>query len=136
MSDATPEQAADTIREALEPARWDLKTDHAAALAALKVLEDAATNERHLKNLLDWRTSERVSATQRANREQARADTLTQALREVEKNCPCGARPESPNTHPHVIGCPVGLALGSPSVADNYAKAIYGSSLAEEDDDD
>lgn len=25
--------------------------------------------------------------------------------------CPCGARIESPNTHPHVGGCPVGIAL-------------------------
>ena len=25
------------------------------------------------------------------------------------QTCPCGARIESPNTHPHVGGCPVGL---------------------------
>lgn len=25
--------------------------------------------------------------------------------------CPCGARRESPRTHPHVLGCPVGKAL-------------------------
>ena len=25
--------------------------------------------------------------------------------------CPCGARKDSPHTHPHVIGCPVGVAL-------------------------
>lgn len=24
--------------------------------------------------------------------------------------CPCGARPDHLDTHPHVIGCPVGLA--------------------------
>lgn len=33
------------------------------------------------------------------------------ALLEVERHCPCGARPESLNTHPHVTGCPVGNAL-------------------------
>src|SRR5438132_6008005 len=28
-------------------------------------------------------------------------------VEEIEEHCPCGARPESLNTHPHVIGCPV-----------------------------
>lgn len=32
-------------------------------------------------------------------------------LREIEQHCPCGARPESPTTHPHVGGCPVDAAL-------------------------
>jgi hypothetical protein len=32
-------------------------------------------------------------------------------LREVERHCPCGARPESPSTHPHVGGCPVYQAI-------------------------
>ena len=27
------------------------------------------------------------------------------------ETCPCGARIESPSTHPHNIGCPVGKAL-------------------------
>ncbi len=26
-------------------------------------------------------------------------------------SCPCGARPESPKSHPHVMGCPVGEAV-------------------------
>jgi hypothetical protein len=33
------------------------------------------------------------------------------ALEEIEVHCPCGARPESLNTHPHVVLCPVGDAL-------------------------
>lgn len=37
--------------------------------------------------------------------------------------CPCGARPESPDTHPHVMGCPVGEVLGG-TVADNYRRAV------------
>lgn len=36
---------------------------------------------------------------------------MREAMLEVEKNCPCGARPESLNTHPHVMGCPVGKVL-------------------------
>lgn len=36
---------------------------------------------------------------------------LRDALLEIERHCPCGARPESPDTHPHVIGCPVARAL-------------------------
>ena len=34
-----------------------------------------------------------------------------QLLKEIEEHCPCGARPESLNTHSHVCGCPVELAL-------------------------
>jgi len=26
-------------------------------------------------------------------------------------SCPCGARKESPRTHPHVIGCPTAIAI-------------------------
>ena len=33
------------------------------------------------------------------------------ALRFAERFCPCGARPESPDTHPHVPGCLVDQAL-------------------------
>lgn len=48
---------------------------------------------------------------------------LVGALREVERHCPCGARPESLRTHPHVISCPVGRVLGG-TVADNYEEAV------------
>jgi hypothetical protein len=34
-------------------------------------------------------------------------DRLTELVDEIELHCPCGARPESLNTHPHVLGCPV-----------------------------
>lgn len=47
-----------------------------------------------------------------AQLEQEKA-TLLSALKEVERHCPCGARPETPKTHPHVSGCPVGYALES-----------------------
>lgn len=36
---------------------------------------------------------------------------LKRALLIVERTCPCGARPESLQTHSHVIGCPVGEVL-------------------------
>ena len=32
---------------------------------------------------------------------------LLALVAEIEQHCPCGARPESLATHPHVIGCPV-----------------------------
>lgn len=32
-------------------------------------------------------------------------------LLQAEVHCPCGARPESPATHPHVTGCPIGNAI-------------------------
>jgi hypothetical protein len=36
---------------------------------------------------------------------------LVQHIRVVEQHCPCGARPESPKTHPHMTGCLIALAL-------------------------
>lgn len=32
---------------------------------------------------------------------------ILKLIAEIETHCPCGARPESPNSHPHVGGCPV-----------------------------
>jgi len=39
------------------------------------------------------------------------ARELAAALVEAERHCPCGARPESPVTHPHVSGCRVAAVL-------------------------
>lgn len=47
----------------------------------------------------------------RVQRLQATTEAVRVYLREVENHCPCGARPESPNSHPHVLGCQVELAL-------------------------
>lgn len=33
------------------------------------------------------------------------------AVQQIERHCPCGARPETINTHHHVAGCPVEAAL-------------------------
>jgi len=38
-------------------------------------------------------------------------EQVVEALKEIEMYCPCGARPESLGTHPHVSGCPVERAL-------------------------
>ena len=34
-------------------------------------------------------------------------ETMRELIEEIEMHCPCGARPESLNTHPHHGGCPV-----------------------------
>lgn len=49
--------------------------------------------------------SAQSSAPQEVNRE------LLAALKHAERFCPCGARPESPHTHPHAPGCPVEAAI-------------------------
>lgn len=53
---------------------------------------------------------------ERAARERLVADLADsqQQLRywwQTEHSCPCGARPESPKTHPHVGGCPTAKAF-------------------------
>jgi len=35
------------------------------------------------------------------------SERILELISEIENHCPCGARPESLNTHPHVPGCPV-----------------------------
>lgn len=53
------------------------------------------------------------------------ADKIFKTLRddaaEIENHCPCGARPESLQTHPHVAGCPVARLLGLLSGASSAA---------------
>lgn len=52
-----------------------------------------------------------IHANHKRDEAEARADRLAEALRWAERHCPCGARPESPDTHPHLPGCLVGAAL-------------------------
>jgi hypothetical protein len=42
---------------------------------------------------------------------------LQSAVRFAERHCPCGARPESPDTHPHIPGCLIAEALTQPEPA-------------------
>ena len=89
---------------------------YAAALARIAALEAERDGAR--AQVKRWEDKEVSRAANCCGAEEvrdaalARAERLAKALREVEKHCPCGARPESPATHPHVIGCPVGIALG------------------------
>lgn len=39
------------------------------------------------------------------------APEMYEALKLAERCCPCGARPETLTTHPHVGGCLIGAAL-------------------------
>jgi hypothetical protein len=41
----------------------------------------------------------------------AAAPDMLEALLFAERHCPCGARPESPDTHPHVPGCVIAAAI-------------------------
>ena len=34
-------------------------------------------------------------------------EKILELINQIETSCPCGARPESLGTHPHVSGCPV-----------------------------
>ena len=48
---------------------------------------------------------------------------------EIAQHCPCGARSESPNMRPHVVGCPVYrllklIGLTARSVGNAYEKAV------------
>lgn len=57
------------------------------------------------------------AATRAINRARA-------AIEQVERHCPCGARPESPKTHPHVGGCPVAAALVYLAVTAGEGEAV------------
>jgi len=42
---------------------------------------------------------------------EATLSVVDDALQLAARHCPCGARPESPLTHPHVPGCKIAAAL-------------------------
>ena len=41
----------------------------------------------------------------------AELQALRATIREIERHCPCGARPEDPGAFPHAPGCSVGRAM-------------------------
>lgn len=49
---------------------------------------------------------------------------LAAALAEIERHCPCGARPKSPHTHHHALGCPVEAAIIAAEAAEAQATAL------------
>lgn len=48
----------------------------------------------------------------------------TEELRNIERQCPCGANPESFETRPHQDFCSIGEALGSPTVTSNRVLGV------------
>ncbi len=69
-----------------------------------------------------------------ALRNRGNIQQITEAALEIANHCPCGARPESPRTHPHVPGCAVYkllklLNLPAVSVGDQYEKAVAPGSV-------
>lgn len=52
----------------------------------------------------------KLSAAVECERDLMAAYQQLACLWDTTRSCPCGARKESPNTHPHVIGCPTGAA--------------------------
>jgi hypothetical protein len=55
--------------------------------------------------------------------------SLRSLATEIAQHCPCGARAESPQTHPHVSGCQVYrllklIDLPAQSVSDNYRQSV------------
>lgn len=65
-----------------------------------------------------------LDAEQRLTTTEQQLAEARQALQFAERFCPCGARPESLNTHPHTPGCLIAKALGSATVATIYEKAV------------
>ena len=72
-----------------------------AQLAGVEVAFQDMRTERDMEN--EWR-------------QELQADLLALAEAINIQGCACGARAESPNTHPHVSGCPTGKALSRPGV--------------------
>jgi hypothetical protein len=56
-------------------------------------------------------TSELVLRLEAAEHDLAQARQQLLYWWETKHSCPCGARPESPDTHPHVPWCPTGAAV-------------------------
>ena len=92
------------------------------------VLKDLAYAQRHMDTFIDVGLERRLNLeiafveralrlaineiTQlRANKKANAYADLVAALKLAERFCPCGARPESPNTHPHAAGCLIAAAL-------------------------
>src|SRR5690606_10673955 len=81
----TGEYVAECVRA--DDGDYYLAADVDAAIEALRA------------EVAEWK---RVAAAQAElhDEAEARAEQLVKALRWAERHCPCGARPESPDTHP------------------------------------
>ena len=72
----------------------------------------------HLPDLVDLDAPFEMSGYRRPGPPLAEAQADVRALATAinTQGCNCGARAESPNTHPHVLGCETGKALARPGV--------------------
>ena len=90
----TPEALSEEERRRVEAlSEWVAAKDDASAVIHLLAIID--------RLVADW---EALVEAVRVARE---------ALEKVAEFCPCGARPEALDTHPHVGSCPVGAALAA-----------------------
>ncbi len=103
LADMAPPLAAEVLekRKALAPVTDD------EVYAALSLKRGNKRTNRAISGLYREREALRKALAQ-----------AREAVQEVEIHCPCGARPESLDTHPHVGGCPVAKALAALEVPD------------------
>lgn len=77
---------------------------------SLLAYQDRLTQERDgLRGVIEQVVAEDKRLAEQWQQERAE---LLRLIKQIEMGCPCGARPESPITHPHVLSCPVAQALG------------------------
>jgi hypothetical protein len=85
-------------------------------IAELTAKLDCGHEKRYLSNLDDDCgepdcEAVEVCALCFAKQAYAKLDAVRGLAKQIEIHCPCGARTESPVTHPHVRGCPVDKLL-------------------------
>jgi hypothetical protein len=94
---------ADTvIQKALPGVFWQVETDAQGYQKLVCNCEDVTDEIGH---------SSKTDLGPIADAHNGALTALYADLKEIENHCPCGARPESLKTHPHVGGCPVERAL-------------------------
>ena len=105
------ESDLDAIPAIIAHERDEVATLRAERDDALAKLKDRDDNDAWWREQRDMWGEQLKDADEQITALRARVQQLEQALREVERNCPCGARPECLDRYPHVISCPVAAAL-------------------------
>lgn len=106
------EELAAKAREALQRGEAQTTSELLRELRIELAREAIATATAELREQL-------AAAERRARESQYKmfdAYTQLEYLWSQNRGCPCGARPESPNTHPHVTGCPTAAAIAAMKV--------------------
>ena len=83
-----------------------VRAEYLKRLDAERTARLAAEGERDY-----WKLTSDANATGDVDKLRAALAGVRAKLLEIERHCPCGARPESPFTHPHVGGCRVAEAI-------------------------